>query len=84
MISFFLIFILGSLAIFIINFIPYINHQNFNLLYYTINLPYTEPVKLKESPTAFAIGLDCPVDVNTNIKAEDLFDLKLNYYLYKR
>ena len=81
---FFVFFILGSIVIFIINFIPFKNHQNFNLLYYTINLPYTEPLKLKESPTAFAIGLDCPVDTKTKIKAEDLFDLNLNFITYRK
>ena len=81
---FFLVFISFSTAIFIINSIPFILHQNFNLLYYTINLAYTEPIKLKESPTAFAIGLDCPIDIKSNIKAEDLFDLQLYFITYTK
>ena len=81
---FFLIFCLTSSIIFIINLIPFIKKENFNLQYYTINLNDTEPIKLKESPTAFAIGLDCPVDEKTKIRAEDLLDLKLSFITYTK
>ena len=36
-------------------FIPFYKRKNFTILYYTMNLPYTESVILKEANAAFAL-----------------------------
>jgi len=74
-------FIIGCI-IFVINFIPFKNDQNFTLQHYIINTDKTEEIKLNVSPMAFAIGFDCPADSRTNIKGEDLFDLKVSFITY--
>ena len=70
--------------IFVINFIPFIKKKNFNLQDYIVNTHETEEINLKDSPTAFAIGFDCPVDSRTQIKAEDLFDLNVSFITYTK
>ena len=74
-----LIFSVISLIYFIYNFIPFINRENFTLQFYTMNLNEAKEIKLKDSLTNFAIGLDCPVDNNTNLTADDLFDLNASF-----
>ena len=77
---FFIIFFLYLLY----NFIPFYKKENFTLQYYTMNLEETENIELKDSPTTFAVGLDCPYDETNNISAKELFDLKLNFTTKKK
>ena len=73
-----LCFYLIVLYVFIKNFIPYKNKENFNLQFYSINLKQTEKIKF-ELPTAFSFGIDCGSNETTNKIAKDLFDLKVQY-----
>ena len=63
-------------------FIPFYKRKNFTIVYYTMNLPYTETIKLKESKAAFAIGLDCEEKRDIGIRKNDVFELEINYILY--
>ena len=75
----------GVLAwIFVINIIPFFKKKNFNLQDYIVNTHETEELNLIDSPTAFAIGFDCPVDSRTQIRAEDLFDLNVSFITYTK
>ena len=76
-------FFLGAI-LFVINFIPFRNNQNFTLQDYIVNTNQTEEINLTDSTMAFAIGLDCPTDEKTHIKAEDLFDLKVSFITYTK
>ena len=64
-------------------FIPFFNRKNFSIVYYSMNLPNAEQIKLKDSKSAFAIGLDCEVGKD-GTKAEDLFDLSLRFTILKK
>ena len=76
-------FIIG-IIIFVINFIPFYNEQNFTLQDYIVNTDKTEEIKLNVSPMAFAIGFDCPVDSKTHINGEDLFDIIGSFIIYTK
>ena len=54
----FLFLILSSYTV-IYYFIPLSKRKNYTILYYTMNLPYTESIKFKDTNFAFAIGLIC-------------------------
>jgi hypothetical protein len=77
-----LIFCRILLLVFVFNIIPFIKTKKFNLKDYIVNTQETESINLKDSPTAFAIGFDCPVDNRNNIEAKDLFDLKVSFITY--
>ena len=51
-----------------------------NIIYYTINIPKTEKIKLKDSQAAFSIGFDC--DDKTDIKVDNILKLDLKYVIY--
>jgi len=45
-------------------------------------VPISETIRLNYSKVNLAIGLECPLDEKTHLKAKDLFDLKINYVIY--
>ena len=75
-----LLFCIIALAFGIYYFIPFLNRNNLNIIYYTMNIPQTEQIRLKDSQAAFSIGLDC--DDKTALKANDVFKLESRYILY--
>jgi len=70
-----LIFCMISLSIFIINSIPFVKRQNYNLQFYTVNLNKDENIDLNKN---FAFGLDCG-DKNKTLEANELFELSINF-----
>jgi len=62
--------------------IPFLNRKNLSIIYYTMNLPKTEQIKLQDSKAVFAIGLDC--DSNGRFKADDVFNLESRYVIYTK
>lgn len=60
-----ILFYLIALIYFIYKFIPFYKKENFSLQYYTINLPTSNKLDLKEDTIAFAFGIT--VDDNKNI-----------------
>ena len=77
-----LLFVIAALIIGIYYFIPFYNRKNYNIIYYSMNMPKTDTIKLN-SKANFAIGLECPLDKKTHLKGKDLFDLKLTYIISK-
>ena len=75
---FIIIFIVVVLWILIYYFIPFINRKNFTIVYYTMNLPYTEQINLKETKAAFAVGFECDI-ASDGTKAEDILKLELSF-----
>ena len=78
----FLLFIIAILVIGIYYFIPFYNRKNFSIIYYSMNMPVTDTIKLSESKANFAIGLACPFEKKTQLSGKDLFDLQLSYIIY--
>jgi len=78
----FFLFIVVVLVIGIYYFIPFYNRKNFSLIYYSMNMPVTDTIKLSESKANFAIGLACPLEEKTQVSGKDLFDLQLTYIVY--
>ena len=74
---FLLIFSIVSITFGIYYFIPFAKRKNVNIIYYTMNIPKTEKIKLKDSQAAFSIGFDC--DDKTDIKVDDILKLDLKY-----
>ena len=79
----FILFAICVVAFGIYFFIPFFNRKNFNIIYYSMNLPSTEPIKLKESKAAFAVELEC-TNGNDGTKAEDLLNLDIKYVIYTK
>ena len=61
----FLLFIIVALMFGIYVFIPFYNRKNFSIIYYSMNMPVTDTIKLSESKANFAIGLACPFEEKT-------------------
>ena len=78
----FVLFIVAALVIGIYYFIPFYNRKNFSIIYYSMNMPVTDTIKLSESKANFAIGLACPFEEKTQVSGKDLFDLQLTYIIY--
>ncbi len=64
--------------------IPFLNRKNFSIVYYTMNLPETEQISLKDSKVALAIGLDCYDDERDGTKAEDLLKVDFKFCSFKK
>ena len=77
---FLLIFSLISIIFGIYYFIPFAKRKNVNIIYYTMNIPKTEKIRLKDSQAAFSIGFDC--DDDTDIKVDDILKLDLKHVIY--
>jgi len=77
---FLLIFSLISIIFGIYYFIPFFKRKNMSIIYYTMNIPKTEKIKLKDSQAAFSIGFDC--DDKTDIKVDDILKLDLKHVIY--
>ena len=81
---FLILFIIASLAIGIYYFIPFYNRKNFSIIYYTMNMPSTDDIRLNESEANFAIGLDCGLNKKMNLKGADLFNVDLKYVTFAK
>ena len=77
---FLILFCSFGLAFGIYYLLPFINRKNLSIIYYTMNIPKTESISLKDSEAAFSIGLDC--ENKTGVIATDVFKLESNYILY--
>ena len=51
---FFIVFCVVVVAVGIYYFIPFFNRKNFSIVYYSMNLPNAEQIRLKDSKSAFA------------------------------
>ena len=80
----FILFLITLLFIIIYYFIPFINRENYSIIYYSMNLPKTEKIRLKDSNAHFAIGLTCNIDEQDGTKAEDLLNLESRFIIYER
>ena len=78
----FLLFVILALTVGIYYLIPFINRKNLSIIYYTMNIPETEVIKLKDSQAAFAIGLDC--ENKTAQDPYEIFNLEIKYVLYTK
>ena len=67
---FLLLFGALSLGFGIYYMLPFINRKNLSIIYYTMNIPKTERIRLKDSKAVFNIGFEC--DDNTELKAKDV------------
>ena len=76
---FLIIFCIIVLIVGIYYFIPFYNRKNFSIIYYSMNIAKTGQIKLSESKTAFAVGLNC-YDDEDGTKADDLLKLDVYYY----
>jgi hypothetical protein len=63
-------------------FIKFINKENFTTIYYTVNIPKTDTIKLKDSNATFTVGLDC--ESNGRFKVDDVLKLEVRYVNYTK
>ena len=78
----FLLFVVLALTFGIYYLIPFINRKNLSIIYYTMNIPETEVIKLKDSQAAFEIGLNC--ENKTAQDPYEIFNLEIKYVLYTK
>ena len=64
-------------------FIPFIERKNFTIVYYTMNIPKTEQIKLKESRATFAVGINCEKS-NSRFTADDILKLDTSFIVYNK
>ena len=69
-----------SLAFGIYYLLPFLNRKNVSIIYYTMNIPKTEQIRLKDSQAIVTVGLQC--DDNTDLKSNDVFKLETKYIIY--
>ena len=79
---FLLLFGALSLGFGIYYMLPFINRKNLSIIYYTMNIPKTERIRLKDSKAVFNIGFEC--DDNTELKAKDVFKLEIKYVVFTK
>jgi len=79
---FILIFGAVALGFGIYYFIPFIKRKNLSIIYYTMNIPKTESINLKDSKAAFSIGFQC--DENENFKVKNIFELQSRFVIYTK
>ena len=79
---FLLLFSVLAIAFTIYYFLPFFNRKNLSIIYYTMNIPKTEQIRLKDSQAAFTIGFEC--EDKTELKAKDVFKLEINYVIYTK
>ena len=77
-----LLFCIFAIYLGIYNFIAFIDRVKFNTIYYTMNIPKTERITLKESKASFTIGFECYDD--ERFKVNDLFMLNAEYIIYEK
>jgi len=66
-------------------FIPFYNRKNFSFVYYTMDLTKAEQIKLNNSETIFATGLDCIINNDFNLSnVEDILKLEVNYVINRK
>ena len=65
-------------------FIPFYNRKNLNIIYYSMNMPVTDSIRLYESKANFAVGIDCGLDKKTNLSGDDLFNVEIAYIVYTK
>ena len=79
---FVILFAILALYLGIYNLIGFIHKDNFKIVYYTMNIPVTEKIILKESKSAIAFGFEC--SARGRFKAEDIFALDAKYIIYSK
>ena len=79
---FLLLFGVLAISFIIYYFLPFFNRKNLSIIYYTMNIPKTEQIRLKDSQAAFTIGFEC--EDKTDLKAEDVFKLEIRYIIYTK
>ena len=79
-----ILFAILVIAFEIYYFIPFYNRKNLSIIYYSMNMPSTDEIKLYKSKANFAIGLDCPLNKKTNITGEQLFKVDLKYVTFAK
>ena len=77
------LFCIAVIVIAIYYFIPFINRKNFTIVYYTMNIPKTEKVKLKDSKAAFAVGIDCESS-NSRFTVDNILNLDVQFITYNK
>ena len=61
-----------SLAFGIYYLQPFLKRKNLSIIYYTMNIPKTEQIRLKDSQAIFTVGLTC--NDKFDEKANELFN----------
>ena len=77
-----ILFCLLSSIIVIYYLIKFINKENFTTIYYTVNIPKTEIVILKNSNATFTVDLDCTTE--GRFKADDILKVEMKYVNYTK
>ena len=62
--------------------IPFIQRKNLSIIYYTMNIPKTEQIRLTDSKAAFSLGYQC--DKPKNFSVTDIFDLEFKFVIYSK
>ena len=63
-------------------FIPFIKRKNVNIIYYTMNIPKTQQIRLKDSKAAFSIGFEC--DEKNDFKVTNIFDIESRFVIFTK
>ena len=77
-----ILFFIVVLYLGISNLNKFINKKNFTTIYYTVNIPKTDFIQLKETKAIFTLGLDCTD--KGRFKVDDVLQLEARYVNYTK
>ena len=77
-----LIFSVLAITFGVYYFIPFLQRKNLSIIYYTMNIPKTENISLKDSQAAFSIGFEC--EDTPTLTVDDVFKLDFKYVVFSK
>ena len=80
---FIILLLIVILTVGIYYFIPFMNRKNFTIVYYTMNIPQTEQIKLHDSKANFAFGLNCEKEVD-GLNVNDVLKLETRFIIFTK
>ena len=79
---FIIFFAIMALYLGISKLIEFIHRDNFSIIYYTMNIPITEKIILKESKAAIAFGFDCTK--YGRFRVDDVLNIEVRFVTYSK
>ena len=79
---FIILFAVVALYLGISKLISFLYRDNFSIIYYTMNIPLIEQIKLKESNAAIAFGFDCTS--NGRFSVYDVLNIETAFVVYSK
>ena len=81
---FVILFLIVALYLGISKLIAFIHRDNFAIIYYTMNIPVTEKIILKDSKASIAFGFENNCGTNGRFKVQDVLIVEARFVIYTK